>query len=631
MIDLVLVPLIVVGLVLNGLRLRAHVPTVLSTAAARDGAEGPGADASGTGGADLGEVAGADAGAMVTADGIVMDEAVRHEVTAHARADGLELVDVVPGDLLATAARDLVRVFDPKAFRASRLLRGHSAGAAVWVSPGLVTRAGLPEAGAPEAADVMELVRRLRPYAEHADVVVVPALRAAADDLAKRRARLRANGVSVPVHTALEVIPYALTVAALAVAWPWGLIAVAAYSLQPYLVFAGTALRPRGLHTAALLRAVHDPYVWVRTAAGRWRSAAEIEHDAASDAAVPYYQAEVARGTGRFFEPRRETCPWCGSAELAVRLRSTDLVMGKPGAFTLERCGGCGHVFQNPRLTPEGLDFYYRDAYDGLGAGIAELIFATGADVYRDRARMLARATSPKSWLDVGTGHAHFCAVAREVLPDTVFDGLDQGAGIEEAERRGWVATAHRGMFPGLADELTGQYDVISMHHYLEHTRDPFTELDTAARVLPPGGFLLIELPDPQWRLAPLFGRYWMPWFQPQHQHMMPIGNLTKALADRGLVTVSTERGPAHQANDLVIAAYLFFARLAPERSTPWSARPPTPLWRTWQAVVWTVGIPTLAAGLLIDQTLVRALARRWDLGNAYRVLARKEEPGGAA
>ena len=33
--------------------------------------------------------------------------------------------------------------------------------------------------------------------------------------------------------------------------------------------------------------------------------------------------------------------------------------------FTLEQCGDCGHVFQNPRLTPEGLEFYYRDFYDG--------------------------------------------------------------------------------------------------------------------------------------------------------------------------------------------------------------------------------------------------------------------------
>jgi SAM-dependent methyltransferase len=300
--------------------------------------------------------------------------------------------------------------------------------------------------------------------------------------------------------------------------------------------------------------------------------------------------------------------------------------MRKPGMFTLERCGGCGHTFQNPRLTPAGLSFYYRDAYDGLGTAEAEAVFLSAMESYRARARMLEPFTVPKAWLDVGTGHAHFCATAREIWTDTVFDGLDQGAGLEEAERRGWIDTAHRGMFPELAEDLAGRYDVVSMHHYLEHTRAPSTELDAAARVLLPGGYLLIELPDPQWRLAPLFGRYWMPWFQPQHQHMMPIGNLTKALTERGLRPVAIERGPAHQANDAVMAAYLFFAHLAPDRTMPWSAHPPTTVTRLWRYLVWTVGIPALVTGLLLDRTVGRALAHRWDRGNAYRVLARRED-----
>ena len=119
-----------------------------------------------------------------------------------------------------------------------------------------------------------------------------------------------------------------------------------------------------------------------------------------------------------------------------------------------------------------------------------------------------------------------------------------------------------------------------------------------------------------------------MPWFQPQHQHLMPVGNLLAALDERGLRPVAVERGPAHQANDAVSAAYLFFAGLAPDRTKPWSARPPTAASRAWLALVWTAGVPVVVAGLLLDRTLGRALARHWDRGNAYRVLARKEDAG---
>jgi SAM-dependent methyltransferase len=185
-------------------------------------------------------------------------------------------------------------------------------------------------------------------------------------------------------------------------------------------------------------------------------------------------------------------------------------------------------------------------------------------------------------------------------------------------------------MFPALADELAGRYDVISMHHYLEHTRDPGAELDAAARALPPGGQLLIELPDPQWPLGRVLRRYWMAWFQPQHQHMMPLRNLTGALAERGLRPVAIERGAAHQANDLTTAVLLFLARLTPRPAVPWSQRPPTAVTRACQGFIWTVGLPAIAAGLLADRTLIRALARRCDRGNAYRVLARKEAPGDA-
>jgi SAM-dependent methyltransferase len=603
---------VVAGLIVNGLRLRARVPSAL-----------PAADTSAGGHAD-GEWT------LATARETRADDATRSAAVAYALDEGLGLVDLVPADLPATAARDLLRRVDPRAYRTDRLSPGRGAGAAVLVAQTVIERAGAGLPDEPEPADVIEIARRIRPYAggHGAAIVVAPRLRSATDDLAKRRARLAASGVIVPVHLALEAVPYALTVIALLTGWEWGLAAAVAYCLQPYLIFAGTAMRPRGLHVAALVRPVLAPYVWVRTAAGRWRSSAELKRDAELAAAVPYYRDALAAGTTRFLEERRADCPWCGSAQLSVLVRSPDLVLGKPGTFTLERCAGCGHVFQNPRLRPEGLDFYYRDAYDGLGTATAETAFTMAGDSYRGRARMLAPFTTPKAWLDVGAGHAHFCVVASEIWPDTVFDGLDQGAGIQDAERRGWITTAYRGEFRDLADALAGRYDVVSMHHYLEHTRDPFAELDAAARVVPPGGYLLIEVPDPEWPLARIFGRYWMAWFQPQHQHMMPAGNLTKALAERGLRPVATERGPAHQVNDFVTAALLFFSWLAPDRTLPWWPGPPTAVTRAWRSLAWTAGVPVIVFGLLLDRTLGVGLARRWDRGNAYRVLARREDTG---
>ncbi len=95
---------------------------------------------------------------------------------------------------------------------------------------------------------------------------------------------------------------------------------------------------------------------------------------------------------------------------------------------------------------------------------------------------------TPERWLDVGTGYAHFCVVAHDLWPDTSFDGLDMGVAIEDAQRKGWVGRGYRGQFCELADELAGRYDMVSMHHYLEHTRDPRAELDAATTLPSPTG-----------------------------------------------------------------------------------------------------------------------------------------------
>ena len=134
--------------------------------------------------------------------------------------------------------------------------------------------------------------------------------------------------------------------------------------------------------------------------------------------------ARLQRSTpaGDRFAPRRDTCPWCRSPELAVRLTTTDLLQHKPGVFVLDECRACGQVFQNPQLSPAGLDAYYDQFYDGLGGELMTQLFATGASDNARRIAAVAAAaeatgTHVRRWLDVGTGHGHFPLAARRRWP----------------------------------------------------------------------------------------------------------------------------------------------------------------------------------------------------------------------
>ncbi|GAA1939583.1 class I SAM-dependent methyltransferase [Kitasatospora viridis] len=355
------------------------------------------------------------------------------------------------------------------------------------------------------------------------------------------------------------------------------------------------------------------------------RTAVPQPRTAVVDALRDAYQAELADGTDRFFQPRRTDCPWCGAHQLRARLRTRDLFQYKPGHFALDRCDGCGHVFQNPALTEDGLAFYYRDFYDGLGEQRLGGAFGTRRRTYLGRARsVLPFAAAPERWLDVGTGHGHFCEAARELFPTTVFDGLDLSAGVELAAQHGRIAHAHRGAFPDLPG-LEGQYDVVSMFHYLEHSTDPRRELAAARQVLRPDGLLLIEVPDPQSRYARLLGRWWLPWLQPQHLHLAPAANLRARLAELGFTVLLEQHAEAHDPIDLLAACWLLLDALAPREDAPWHpGTPPGRLRQALRAAVFLAGAPALLLAALADRLLARA-AGPAGLSNAYRLLARKD------
>jgi len=351
--------------------------------------------------------------------------------------------------------------------------------------------------------------------------------------------------------------------------------------------------------------------------------------DASSGTDRGYYHAQLAVGVERFLDTRRDDCPWCGSRRLKVEIRSRELFQRKPGRFTLERCRTCGHVFQNPVLTPEGLDFYYRDFYDGRGADAADNMASYSEPANLARARLVASHAGPdgpRSWLDIGTGWGYFAKHAATVLPHTTFDGLDRGGGVDRALERGWLTHAYReSSFPELAAQLRGRYEVISMHHYLEHTVDPRAELAAAAVALESGCLLEIEMPDVDCVLRHLFRSWWVPYFQPQHLNLIPVGNLMQALVEHGFTPLAVQQAEAHQPVEVLMALVFTMTRLAPDPDHPWLPAHPPQWRRTVHRTGWSRVFPRLVQPALKADALIGRAVAHLTHGNAYRIVARRE------
>ena len=571
---------------------------------------------------------------FLTAQGVELSAATRRAASAYARAAGLDLLHLVPGNWSVNEWMGFAELCDPLEYRTRPLHVGCSAGHAMLVERSVLERGGealeelgqgLPVGMAAFVGAAMEL-RRCAPHSS--GIAVAPDLIARSARGEDRAAALRTIlGDLAQAVILVQGAVFAFLIASLFVDPSFGWPLVALYHLQVPLALGGQGRTSRRLWPFILARLPLDVLVWADTVLHlRMWNAGGVNEELRAE-----YTSLLAEDWRTRFEARRSDCPSCGSQELVLTLEHADFFQHKPGRFRLETCQSCGLVFQNPRLTPEGLEFYYKDFYDGLGAEKLDFIFSFEPDGYEHRARMveghLQERLAPRRWLDVGGGHGHFCLSAAGHWPQTRFEVLDLADSVVAAERRGWVEAGHRALFPDWAQgpaaaDADQCFDVVSMSHYLEHTLDPRAEIAAAHSILEPGGLLLIELPDPECPFGRWLGWTWLPWFQPQHLNMLPLRRLEHELATAGFEVLERERGAAHQRVDLHYALLVLMGRLAPEPDRPWL--PPTHfMGRLRHAAVWLVGLPLLLPAKLIDQFVIGPFAGRLGLSNTYRVLGR--------
>jgi SAM-dependent methyltransferase len=570
---------------------------------------------------------------VVRAEGVTVDPATLRAGAAHLALHDVDAVDLVPGDLPSEDLLDQLRLSDRRQLWSNPIHQAAGAGQVVVLRASLAARAGIA-GGAVDAVEVRRAFAEAKRYApRRVDQAVAPTLRAAPLRDDQRLSVWRAEyGRPLPINLATRLVP-ALVAAGAAAAGATvaaGAVAVAA-AAQPLLVTARTAARPpdRRRPGATLGRVAGVPLRLARAARGGWRPARPAHTDPAFIAGERHrYADDLAQGVERFRGPERDDCPICGSRDVHPRLRAPDMIQTKPGTFRVDTCAGCGTSFQNPRLTLEGLDFYYRDFYDGLGQADSEMMFASDLGHYQRRVGLatdhLDDDVAPRRWLDVGGGHGHFCLVATTELPRTRVELLDQSAGVDEAVRRGWAAAGRNELFPKAAPELEGQFDVVSMFHYLEHTVDPLAEVDAAWRVLEPGGLLVIELPAPDCHQARWFGWAYGPWMQPQHLHLMPMATVVAVLERRGFEVLRTDRRGPFQPFDATWAAFQVLTRLVPGPDAPWTP-PRSAAHRSGRFLGLAAGVPLLALGALVDRLVFAPLLRVDDrLSSAFWVVARK-------
>lgn len=226
-------------------------------------------------------------------------------------------------------------------------------------------------------------------------------------------------------------------------------------------------------------------------------------------------------------------CPLCGAAATEGLRPARD---EERSIFSRRRCTTCGTAFLDPLPTDAQLAAAYATTYYGTGtrkfpAPIERLREAAAAGRAR---RLLDGLPAHARVLDVGCGDGRLLRLLGERAPETERHGIELPG--PAADRAAAVPGLH--LHRGSLDDATypaGHFDLICLVHVLEHLPAPGASLERLARLLRPGGRLLLSFPNIASAQARVFGTAWFHLDAPRHLALPPPQAVQQVLMRQGL------------------------------------------------------------------------------------------------
>jgi 2-polyprenyl-3-methyl-5-hydroxy-6-metoxy-1,4-benzoquinol methylase len=275
--------------------------------------------------------------------------------------------------------------------------------------------------------------------------------------------------------------------------------------------------------------------------------------------------------TKELLEP--DICDLCGSDSQVAIMQVTDRRSGSDNVFSLVSCTSCGLVSLRPLPKLRELSNYYSKEYSPYRIEVKDIDIKTRSllrnryDIFRQKF-WYAQFSQPSTitqkvyssmfllWvlylringrfnvyppipsegrraLDFGCGSGWYLRSLREIGWEAI--GIEWNPEIAQKAAVNSGCTVYPGTLPGVPLE-SASFDYISIWHVLEHVPSPSATIAEIARLIKPGGYLFLALPNFSSLERRFLGSDWYAIDVPRHLYHFNHLTIQRLLAQHGFV-----------------------------------------------------------------------------------------------
>ena len=211
-----------------------------------------------------------------------------------------------------------------------------------------------------------------------------------------------------------------------------------------------------------------------------------------------------------------DSCPVTGSS-LQPFLTCEDYTVSHD-LFSIMSNKDGGILITNPRPELEDLGRYYESeeyiSHTDSAQSLMDRVYQWVRSYSLKKKRSLVeQLTENRSLLDIGCGTGDFLTELQN--NQWTVQGMEPNGGAREKAESKLGITISQDQSLQSFDDAT--MDVISMWHVLEHVPDPMETVSHLHRILNPGGYAVIAVPNFRSKDAELYGAHWAAYDVPRH------------------------------------------------------------------------------------------------------------------